>query len=109
MKSTKQKLLLFLCCFALAGTLLWTQNAYAASRTQQNQSITKKECRQLAKSKVKHAKITSIHKKNDDGITIYKVHMQNNKKEYSLKYHAKTGTLLEYEWELLNIPRQTRR
>ncbi len=137
MKGTKRWLFLVICCFAFAGMLLCSQNVYAGNRSlneaeqktlrqgkytaatetisnqqnriQQSSAITKKECRQLAKKKVKNAKITSIYKKYDDGIKVYKVNMHNNKKEYTLKYHAKTGTLLEYEWELVNMPNRNRR
>lgn len=76
----------------------WEKKTVQPAR--QHPAITKKEIRQLAKKKVKKAQVTSIHKKYDDGIELYKVKMHSGNKEYTLKYHARTGALLEYEWEL---------
>ena len=63
-------------------------------------SISTSKCRNLAKKQVSGASITSIVKKYNDGISTYKVKMKKKNKKYELKFHAITGKLLEYEWEL---------
>lgn len=62
--------------------------------------ISTSKCRQLALNKVKNGTITAISQKVDDGIDIYKVKMTAGNKRYTLKYHARTGALLECKWEL---------
>ncbi|MDE7311333.1 MAG: PepSY domain-containing protein [Eubacterium sp.] len=62
--------------------------------------ISTSKCRQLASNKVKNGTITAISQKVDDGIDIYKVKMTAGNKRYTLKYHARTGALLECKWEL---------
>lgn len=62
--------------------------------------ISEKKCRTLAENKVKNGTILKISKKLDDGIYIYKVKMQAGSKTYTLKYHAGTGALIEYQWKL---------
>ena len=59
------------------------------------------KAKRLAKKQVKKAKVTSVMKKYSDGIDIYRVKMKTSKKKYELKIHARTGKVLEYEWELL--------
>ena len=66
----------------------------------QNESISMSRCKRMARKKVKKAKIVSCLKKRDDGITVYKVKLTTGKKRFTLVYHAGTGELLEYEWEL---------
>ncbi len=63
--------------------------------------ISEGKARKLAKKQVKNASITSIARKNSDGIDIYKVKMKTSKKKYELKLHARTGKVLEYEWKLV--------
>lgn len=65
-----------------------------------NQELTKKEIRSLAKKRINHASIQSIHFDYDDGIPEYKVKLKKNHKRYTLVYHGSTGKLLEYKWEL---------
>lgn len=60
-----------------------------------------KKAKKLAKKQVKNAKITSIMKKHSDGIDVYRVKMKTDSKKYELKIHARTGKVLEYEWELV--------
>lgn len=62
--------------------------------------ISKSKCKRLAKKQVSGGSITSIVKKRSDGIDIYKVKMKKSNKKYELKFHARTGKLLEYEWKL---------
>lgn len=62
--------------------------------------ISKSKCKKLAKKEVSGGSITSLVKKRSDGIDIYKVKMKKGSKKYELKFHARTGKLLEYEWEL---------
>lgn len=52
------------------------------------------------KKEVSGGSITSLVKKRSDGIDIYKVKMKKGSKKYELEFHARTGKLLEYEWEL---------
>lgn len=67
-----------------------------------NKAIIKEsKCRTLAEKKVKNGTINSIVKKTDDGITLYKVKMTDKQKSYTLKYHARTGALIEYEWKVI--------
>ena len=62
-------------------------------------------CRALAQQKVKNAVITSVVRKYDDGVSIYKVKMETNNKKFKLEFHARTGQLLKYEWKL--VPAKT--
>ncbi|MCM1256220.1 MAG: PepSY domain-containing protein [Roseburia sp.] len=62
--------------------------------------ISKSKCKSLAKKEVSGGSITSITKKRSDGIDVYKVKMKKGSKKYDLEFHARTGKLLEYEWEL---------
>lgn len=62
--------------------------------------ISTKKCKKLAKKKVSNGKILSVVRKRDDGIDYYKVKMRKGGKKYELEIHARTGKLLEYEWEL---------
>lgn len=57
-------------------------------------------CGKLAAKKVKDGKIISVTGKYDDGIYIYKVTVVKADKKYTLKFHARTGRLLEYKWKL---------
>lgn len=59
-----------------------------------------KKCKALAKKLVSNGKIVSAVKKRSKGIDLYNIKMQKGSKKYELKYHARTGKLLEYEWEL---------
>ncbi len=61
--------------------------------------LKRKECKQLAKKKVKKAKITSLRKKYDDGLAIYKVKLKKGNKKYTLKYLVEGKKLIEYEWD----------
>lgn len=63
--------------------------------------ISKSKCKKLAKKKVSRGTIISIVRKRSDGIDLYKVKMRKGNKKYELKFHARTGKLLEYEWELM--------
>lgn len=63
--------------------------------------ISEEKVKKLAKKQVKNASVTSIMRKHSDGIDIYKVKMKTSKKKYELKFHARTGKVLEYEWKLV--------
>lgn len=63
--------------------------------------ISKKKCKKLAKKKVSGGKITHVLRKRSDGIDYYKVNMRKGSKKYEMEIHARTGKLLEYEWELV--------
>lgn len=40
-----------------------------------------------------------MERDDDDGIEIYEVEMKKGSVKYELKYHGRTGKLLEYKWE----------
>lgn len=63
-------------------------------------SIRTSQCKKLAKKQVPHGTVSHITKKHSDGIPLYKVKMQKGNRKYELKFHARTGKLLEYEWKL---------
>lgn len=63
--------------------------------------MSEKKCRSLALKEVKKGKITSLVRKYDDGVVIYKVKMTKGSKKYELKFNARTGKLLEYQWEIV--------
>lgn len=64
-------------------------------------NIAKAKIKAKARKYVKKAAINSIALQYDDGLAEYKVRMKKGAKKYTLKYHAKTGKLLEYKWELV--------
>lgn len=59
-----------------------------------------KKCKDLAQKQVSNGKVVSAAKKRSKGIDVYDIKMSKSSKKYELKYHARTGKLLEYEWEL---------
>lgn len=63
-------------------------------------AISRSRCKRLAKKQVPGGKILSVVKKRSDGIDIYKVKMNKGSKKYELEFHACTGKLIEYDWEL---------
>ncbi len=73
----------------------------AVSPQKSKSIISKSKCKKLALKQVKNGKIVRISRKSDDGIDVYKVKMTKGKKYYSLEYHARTGALLEYEYEVM--------
>ena len=66
--------------------------------------ISESRCRSLAQNKVKKGTILSISRKYDDGVEYYKVKMSDADKIYKLKFHARTGALIEYEWKYTVMP-----
>ncbi len=76
----------------------WEKISVGAS--QSKPLISKNKCKSLALKKVKKAKIVSISQKFDDGVDIYKVKATAGNKRFKLKFHARTGALIEYQWEL---------
>lgn len=77
----------------------WEENKI--DRTSKKKVMSKSKIKKLAQKKVKGAAITSVEKKRDHGIYVYKVKMKKNSTKYTLEYHARTGKLLEYQWELV--------
>lgn len=63
--------------------------------------LTRRECKRLAKKKVKRGKITSLRKKYDDGIPVYKVKLKKGSKKYTLEYLIEGKKLIEYEWDFI--------
>lgn len=76
-----------------------TEGIIKQYRSRKNMS--KSKIKKKAKKYVKKAKITSTRLKYDDGLAEYKVKLKKGSKKYSLTYHAKTGKLLEYKWEIV--------
>lgn len=76
---------------------------YRVTKGKGNKVISKNKCRRLAMKEVPNGKIVSLVKKYDDGIPVYKVKTDKKSKRYTLKFHGKTGKLLEYEWELAAV------
>lgn len=79
----------------------WEKTTVSPNRSRS--IISEDKCRQLALKKVKDGTITAVSQKTDDGIDIYKVKMTAGKKHYTLKYHARTGALIECKWKLVNV------
>lgn len=75
----------------------WEKNNVSSNH--EKKLISKKKCKKLARKVVKKGKITKIVRKYDDGISIYKVKMKKSNKKYELKFHGRTGQLIEYQWE----------
>ncbi len=61
--------------------------------------LSKAACKKLAKKKVPGASVVWMERDDDDGIEIYEVEMKKGSVKYELKYHGRTGKLLEYKWE----------
>lgn len=76
----------------------WEKKYVGASKNKA--IIGESKCRQLAEKKVPKGTILSIIQKMDDGIDIYKVKMKAGNKSYTLKFHARTGAMIEYKWEI---------
>lgn len=77
----------------------WEKTSVSARRDKS--LISSSKCKSLAQKQVKNATLVSIKQQTDDGIDVYKVKLQSDSKKYTLEYHARTGALIEYEWELL--------
>ncbi|MDE7422608.1 MAG: hypothetical protein K2N51_02775 [Lachnospiraceae bacterium] len=98
-KGTKEYSLLY---YASDGKLHyygWEKNN--VSRKSTKKIMSKNKCKKLAKKKVKKGIITKVIKKCDDGMDIYKVYMKKSNKKFELKFHARTGKLIEYSWILV--------
>lgn len=76
---------------------------YRVLRGSGKKTISKAKCRQLVTKEVPGGKILSLVKKYDDGIPVYKAKADKGSKRYTLKYHGKTGKLIEYEWKLTAV------
>lgn len=63
--------------------------------------VSQSTCEAKAQKKAPGATIASTQQKVDDGIDIYKIRMTSDTRKYTLKYHARTGALIEYEWDLV--------
>lgn len=73
---------------------------YKVTPSDNQKIMSENKCRALVRKKVKKGRITSLRRKYDGGVVIYKVKMEKSNKKYELKFHAGTGKLLEYEWEI---------
>lgn len=66
----------------------------------QSKTLSKKQCKKLAKAKVKGATLLSLTSKIDDGVSVYKVKLKKGSKKYTLEYLVNGKKLIEYKWEL---------
>lgn len=99
LKSKKEYDLVYRASDAKLVSYAWEMQPWYVKRGN-GKIISLNKCKKLAQKEVSGGKILSIAKKRSDGIDIYKVVMQKSSKKYELKFHARTGKLLEYEWEL---------
>ena len=76
----------------------WEENNIAS--VDQSKTLSKKECKKLAKAKVKGASVLSLTQKMDDGVSIYKVKLKKGNKKYTLEYLVNGKKLIEYKWEI---------
>ena len=81
--------------------LVYGWEEYNVRKYSNKKTISKSKCRQLALKEAPGATILSLVQKYDDGVSIYKLKLDKGNKRYTMKYHAKTGKLIEYEWKLL--------
>ncbi len=79
--------------------LSYDMEEHVFQRNSKKKIMSRKKCQNLALKKVPGGKIVSLAQKYDDGIPMFKVKLTKNTKRYTLKYHARTGKLLEYGWE----------
>ncbi len=87
--------------------LSYDMEEHVFQRNSKKKIMSRKKCQNLALKKVPGGKITSLVQKYDDGVPIFKVKLTKNTKKYTLKYHARTGKLLEYGWELKTTSQNT--
>lgn len=62
------------------------------------------QAKEAALKKVPSAKVIEIDKDEEDGVLVYEVELYKAGKEYKLLYRASDGKLMEYGWEIKNIP-----
>lgn len=77
----------------------WELSGSQAALADKN-NLTSKQVTKLANKKIKNASVKKVHLEYDDGVPEYKVILTKGKKRYKLVYHAQTGKLLSYEWEI---------
>lgn len=80
------------------GFMLCQTNGIAEAKKVNNMD----EAKKMALQKVGSAVVTEVETDTEHGQTVYEVSLQKGQKEYSLKYRASDGKLIEYEWELPN-------
>lgn len=73
-------------------------------RRSKKKVMSQSKVKKLAKKKVKGAKITELKRKRDNGVIVYQIKLKKGNTKYKLEYHARTGKLLEYEWEMIFKP-----
>lgn len=66
----------------------------------QSKTLSKKECKKLAKAKVKGASVISLTSTYDDGVSVYKVKLKKGNKKYTLEYLVNGKKLIEYKWKV---------
>lgn len=89
-------------CFTLAFTSAVTSTCLGGIHAEAKQIRSLEAAKQAAKKQVPYAQVTEAEMDTDDGTTVYEISLNKGSKEYSLKFRASDGTLLEYEWELPN-------
>ncbi len=62
------------------------------------------QAKEAALKKVPSAKVIEIDKDEENGVLVYEVELYKAGKEYKLLYRASDGKLMEYGWDIKNIP-----
>lgn len=70
-------------------------------RRMKGSGISEEKAEKLAKKQAKKAEVTSIARKRSSGSSVYRVKMEDKNKKYEVKVHARSGAIVEYEWELI--------
>lgn len=89
-------------CLTLAFTTAVTSVCLGGIHVEAKQIQSLEAAKQAAKKQVPSAQTTKAEMDTDNGTTVYEVSLRKGSKEYSLKFRASDGKLLEYEWELPN-------
>lgn len=63
--------------------------------------ISTDKAKRLAEKQAKGAELTAISQKRSKGVDIYKVKLIDESRKYEIKLHARTGKVLEYEWDMV--------
>lgn len=87
-----------LCYRVSDGKLISYKCEEADAKESSKKLLSKSACKKLALKQIKGGTVTGITMDEDDDIEVCKVKMKKGKKRYELKYHARTGKLLECKW-----------
>lgn len=101
MKKIMKKLIVFTLLLAVATmAATMAEGGVTAQAKKMNSSAAAKKA---ALKKVPSATIKEIDTDMENGKLVYDVELYKKNKEYTLKYRASDGKLLEYGWEIVNL------